>query len=61
MNIFKKLILVTILTLSVSNIYADFPISFEGKNSIEFGKIERQSARTDRLYECFIDLLKEKK
>jgi hypothetical protein len=25
------------------------------------GKIERQSARTDRLYECFIDLLKEKK
>ena len=25
------------------------------------GKIERQSARTDRLYEMFIDLLKEKK
>jgi len=24
-------------------------------------KIERQSARTDRLYEMFIDLLKEKK
>lgn len=25
------------------------------------GKIERQVARTDRLYEMFIDLLKEKK
>lgn len=25
------------------------------------GKIERQSSRTDRLYEMFIDLLKEKK
>jgi hypothetical protein len=25
------------------------------------GKIERQSARTDRLYEMFIDLLKERK
>lgn len=25
------------------------------------GKIERQSQRTDRLYEMFIDLLKEKK
>ena len=25
------------------------------------GKIERQGARTDRLYEMFIDLLKEKK
>lgn len=25
------------------------------------GKIERQSCRTDRLYEMFIDLLKEKK
>ena len=25
------------------------------------GKIDRQSARTDRLYEMFIDLLKEKK
>ena len=29
-------------------------------NHIE-GKIEKQSARTDRLYEMFIDLLKEKK
>lgn len=25
------------------------------------GKIERQSSRTDRLYEMFIDLVKEKK
>lgn len=25
------------------------------------GKIERQSARTDRLYEMFVDLLKERK
>jgi len=25
------------------------------------GKIERQSSRTDRLYEMFIDLLKEKR
>ncbi len=25
------------------------------------GKIERQGARTDRLYEMFIDLLKERK
>lgn len=25
------------------------------------GKIERQSARTDRLYEMFIELVKEKK
>ncbi len=28
---------------------------------ILYGKIERQSARTDRLYEMFIDIVKERK
>lgn len=36
-------------------------ISIIGGIYILDGKIERQSQRTDRLYEMFIDLLKEKK
>jgi hypothetical protein len=53
----------TIFSLAVIVWYFSRRIENEFKSEMKVleGKIDKQSERTDRLYEMFIDLLKEKK